>query len=240
MDHPTLLPTLLQIGHTARVCVPTMVEATFGASSRSAIDARLRSWCQAGVRATGMRLEVEGIEHVSPETTYVVMSNHQSNWDIIALYRAFPGPTLRMVAKQEMRSLPLLGRAMRDAEFVFVDRGDSARARDAIQLARRKIEDGVNIWIAPEGTRSKTGKLGPFKKGGFHLALATGAPILPCTLDGTRLVSSPGDLRVRRGAPVSVRFHAPIDPKAFGPERRDALVAAVRASIASGLPPELR
>ncbi len=208
MDHPTLLPTLLQIGHTARVCASTMVDATFGVSSRPAIDARLRSWSDAGARVTGMRLEVEGIEHVSPEATYVVMSNHQSNWDIIALYRAFPGRTLRMIAKQEMRSLPLLGRAMQDAEFIFVDRGDSARARDAIELARRKIEDGVNIWIAPE--------------------------------DGTRHVTPPGDLRVRRGAPVSVRFHPPIDPKAFGPERRDALVAAVRASIASGLPPELR
>ncbi|MCB9616237.1 MAG: 1-acyl-sn-glycerol-3-phosphate acyltransferase [Sandaracinus sp.] len=240
MRRPTVLPTLLQVAHTVRVSAPTVFDAALGRSSRDRVDARLRSWSSAGVRVTGMQVRVRGTEHVAHDRTYVVMSNHQSNWDIIALYHAFPGRTLRMVAKQEMRKLPILGRAMSDAEFVFVDRGDATRARDAIDLARRKIEDGVSVWIAPEGTRSKDGVLGTFKKGGFHLALSTGTTILPCTVDGTRHVSPPGDFRSRTGVPIEVRFHAPIDPKAYGDARREALIADVRAAIASGLPSHLR
>ncbi|MCA9614411.1 MAG: 1-acyl-sn-glycerol-3-phosphate acyltransferase, partial [Myxococcales bacterium] len=112
MRRPTVLPTLLQVAHTVRVSAPTVFDAALGRSSRDRVDARLRSWSSAGVRVTGMQVRVRGTEHVAHDRTYVVMSNHQSNWDIIALYHAFPGRTLRMVAKQEMRKLPILGRAM--------------------------------------------------------------------------------------------------------------------------------
>ena len=236
---PSLAVALRTIATTARVCAPTVVEAALGRLRRETIDARLEHWSRAAVRLADIRLEVEGLEHIDPGQTYVVMSNHQSNYDIFAMYYAFPG-TLRMVAKVEIRQIPLVGPAMEAAEFIFVDRRDNRRARASLDLARELMGSGISVWIAPEGTRSRTGHLGSFKKGGFMLALNAGVPILPATIRGTRYVQPIEQLAVHRRQPVSVRFHEPVDSASFGVERRDELVEVVRERIASGLPPELR
>lgn len=219
---------------TARVCVPTIAEGLSGTMSRSRVDRRLREWARETVRATEAKVVVRGRGRFDPKETFVVMSNHQSNFDIIALYYAYPS-SLRMVAKMEMRRIPLLGRAMDAAEFIFVNRKNNAQAREALGSAEERIQSGISVWIAPEGTRSKTGELGPFKKGGFMLALSTGVRILPCTIMGTRNVAPVGQGTVQLHEPVSVEFHKPIDPADYGLERRDELIEAVRERIASGL-----
>jgi 1-acyl-sn-glycerol-3-phosphate acyltransferase len=145
-----------------------------------------------------------------------------------------------MIAKKEMFRVPFLGPAMAAAEFVNIDRGDNARAREALDIARKRIESGINIWIAPEGTRSEDGRLLPFKTGGFMLALQTGIPILPVTVIGTQDVLPAKRVRVYPGKRVGVRFHAPVDPTSFGTERRDELIEHVRRTIDSGLPRELQ
>ncbi len=225
------------VGTTVGISVPTISAALRGELNRRRVDAMIERWSRKNERLCGMKLEVIGREYARVKTPHVLMSNHQSNWDIIALFRAFP-QTLRMVAKQEMRNLPLLGRAMEDAEFIFVDRGDRERARAAIDLAKDRIKSGVNIWIAPEGTRSKDGTLGRFKKGGFALALDTGAPILPCTVVGTGEVAPVGTLRLRHGLPVRVRFYPPISVSDYSHERRDELLTRVRDVIQDGLEEE--
>lgn len=227
------VPVALAVLETAKVSVPTLVEGLLGVAQRQRIDRRIDDWSRRALAHAATELRVEGREHIPPGETFVVMSNHQSNTDIFVIFRAFPG-TLRMVAKAEMRHLPLLGPAMNAAEFIFVDRRNRDRAREAMAQAADTIRSGVNVWIAPEGTRNAT--LGTFKKGGFMLALETGARILPCTLNGTHEVMPKGSAFMRRNCEVTVRFHPPIDPQTFGYDRRDALVQEVRDAIASGLP----
>ena len=141
-----------------------------------------------------------------------------------------------MIAKKELYAIPIFGRAMRAAEFIEVDRGDHQRAIESMKAAAAKLRSGVNVWIAPEGTRSATGALGPFKKGGFVLALETRTRILPVTIVGTRDVLPLHAMQVRRGQRVDAVFHPPIDPARYGWERRDELVDLVRRAIAGSLP----
>ncbi len=234
----------LVVAETLRICAPTVAEAAVGRLTRAACDRRLQDWSERLVRHAGIELDVHGAEHVGShgaagDETFVVMSNHQSHYDIPVLYRAFPG-RLRMVAKTELYRIPIFGRAVRAAEFIEIDRFDREKSRKSLELAKERLRSGVHVWIAPEGTRSRDGRLRPFKKGGFILALETGTRILPVTIDGTRHVLPPRTARLRAGHRVAVTFHAPVDPAPFGIERRDALVAHVRSAIASALPEELR
>jgi 1-acyl-sn-glycerol-3-phosphate acyltransferase len=230
---------VLAAAETMRISVPTVLDAALGRLRRETIDRRLESWSQRIVREAAVELEVHGAEHARSDETFVVMSNHQSHFDIPILYRVFPG-CMRMVAKTELYRIPIFGTAVRAAEMIEVDRSNHERAKQSIAHARERLASGINVWIAPEGTRSTTGKLGPFKKGGFILALETGARILPITIEGTRHILPPHTARVRAGQHVRVDFHPPIDPAPFGMDRRDALVAEVREAIESALPLELR
>ena len=184
--------------------------------------------------AAKVQLTVRGdVDRTRP---YIVMSNHQSLYDIPVLFEAF-GPQLRMIVKKEISRVPFWGPALRESRFVFVGRASPETARANLLEAQGVLASGLSVWIAPEGTRSKDGQLGPFKMGGFHMALDTGCPILPVTVDGTRNVLPAGAIRTNLDQPVSVVFHAPIDPKEFGPNTkgsRQALAEAVRQAIQGG------
>ncbi|MFI5300431.1 MAG: lysophospholipid acyltransferase family protein [Polyangiales bacterium] len=230
---------LLTCAETFRICAPTIADAMFGDVPRERSTRRLKDWAARVVALTEMDIDVHGLEHVDPNETYVVMSNHRSNYDIFVLFHAFPG-VLRMVAKSELAKIPILSGAMSAAEFVFIERADRARALEAMQIAEARLHSGISVWIAPEGTRSEDGALLSFKKGGFMLALGTKTKILPVTLLGTGAVLPPKEIRVHRGKHVDVRIHAPIDPAEFGVDRRDELMLRVREAMASALPDELR
>lgn len=230
---------LLTCVDTFRTCAPTVLEAMFRRVPREECTRRLREWGERVVRHTGIDVHVHGLEHVNPDVPYVVMSNHQSHYDIFVLFNAFPG-VFRMVSKVELSRVPILGGAMQEAEFIFLDRGDHAHARSALRLAAERVRTGLGVWIAPEGTQSKDGTLLPFKKGGFILAMETGVPILPVTIEGTRHVLPAKTMHVRSGQRVDVTFHPPIDTRDYSHERRDDLIARVRDVIDSGLPPELQ
>lgn len=236
----TLLHLANGIFHTLRICVPTLVESAFGRLTQGTCDARLASWSDALLAYAEVKLEVEGREHLPPGEAFVVMSNHQSHYDIPVLFQALRPMRLRMVAKKELFRIPIWAPAMRVAGFVELSRGDRSAAIESLNSARASIEGGTSIWLAPEGTRSTTGRLGSFKKGGFHLASEAGARILPVTVDGTRHVLPAKGTRVTNGQRVRVVVHAPVAIGAFEEERRDALMAEVRNAIASGLPPEWR
>jgi 1-acyl-sn-glycerol-3-phosphate acyltransferase len=231
---------MLGIAETFRVCAPTLVEAAMGTLTRQTCDDRLDAWSRRLRREAAIDLHVHGRDDIPRDETFVVMSNHQSLFDIPMLFQALRPMTLRMVAKTELYKIPVFGRTLTIAEFVELDRSDKGRARESLALAQRRLKSGINVWIAPEGTRSPTGRLAPFKGGGFKLALDTGARILPVTIEGTRHVMAAKAATVRRGERVDVTIHAPIDPQPFGRERRDQLVALVRKSITSALPEDLR
>lgn len=239
MDLSQLSVPLLTTVETVRVCAPTIVEGMLGRVRREVCDRRLEEWSEVACALARIDLHVHGRENIDRDETYILMSNHQSSYDIFTIMRAFPG-TLRMVSKIEMFRIPVIGAAMYNAEFVPLDRSDKQKAREGLEYAKAKLDSGVNVWIAPEGTRSNDGRLLPFKKGGFVIALQTGHPILPVTVSGSRDVLRSKGYRVFRDQRVDVTFHPPIDPRPYGTARRDELVERVRDTIASALPESMR
>jgi len=231
----TLRHLVHAVVETGRISAPTLFESAFGRLDRAVCDARLEQWSARILERARIELLTAGLEHAPPGEALVVMSNHQSLYDIPVLYRALRRP-LRMVAKNDLFRVPVWGSAMRRAGFVEINRKDRARAIESLSAAARALADGLSIWIAPEGTRSEDGRLGPFKRGGFHLAEDAGARILPVTVIGTQKVLAPHSREVHDGVTVSVVLHPPIDPKEFGPEHRDELMESVRTAIASALP----
>ena len=233
----------MSIGHllhaasvTLRISVPTILEGARGKLTPEICDERLAWWSKELVTRAEIELHVHGRERAERGGTFVVMSNHQSHYDIPVLYQALP-LRLRMVAKSELFKIPIWAQAMRAAGFVELDRSNRERAIESLERAKSALAAGTNIWIAPEGTRSRDGALGPFKHGGFHLASGAGARILPITITGTRDTLPAKGAHVTSGATVHVTVHEPIDPAAFGADAGDSLVEAVRAQIASALPP---
>jgi 1-acyl-sn-glycerol-3-phosphate acyltransferase len=138
------------------------------------------------------------------------MSNHQSHLDIPLLYATLPSPTIRMLGKKELFQIPLWGKGLRAAEFIEVDRSNHVRAMKSIERAAELIRDGVSIFLAPEGTRSQDGHIGPLKKGGFHLAKDTGTPIVPVAIRGTIDIMRRGTKVMHTGKRVEVTIGAPI------------------------------
>src|SRR5689334_17389625 len=169
----------------ARISAPSLVEVARGSLARDHVDERARWFGRRVIELLGIDLIATGAERVPPGRAYVYMSNHQSHLDIPMLYATLPSPTIRMLGKKELFQIPLWGRGLRAAEFIEVDRSNHARAVRSIEHAAELIRDGVSIYLAPEGTRSRDGRIGKLKKGGFHLAKETHTPIVPVAIRGT-------------------------------------------------------
>ena len=188
-------------------------------------------------RLAGIRVQVEGLERVPAHTACIFMSNHVSNLDPPALFPRIPGRTSAFV-KRSLTKVPVFGYGLKLGDFGPVDRdGRVESAMENVAAARRVLEKGLHITTFVEGTRSPDGRLLPFKKGPFYLAMESGAPVVPVTIVGTHHVLPTRRSSIRAGE-VSVVFHPPLDPRQFSD--RDALLAAVRDSIASALPTEYR
>jgi 1-acyl-sn-glycerol-3-phosphate acyltransferase len=224
------------VATTAKISVPTLVEAARGTLDARTCDQRLAEWSRRLLADAKIELTVRGLELAPPGENFVVMSNHQSLYDIPVLFQALQR-RIRMVAKRELFRVPVWGRAMRAAGFIEVDRDNHDRAVESLRRAADAIEGGTDVWISPEGTRSRDGSLQPFRKGGFHLALDANARILPVSIDGTRAVLPAGGSTVHPGAQVRVTVHAPVDSRAYSVDDLEALMERVRAAILAGLPP---
>jgi len=165
------------------------------------------------------------------------MSNHVSNLDPPALISLIPGRTSAFM-KRSLMNLPILGTGFRQGEFIAVDRsGNVSDAKHSVAAAERVLAKGVHITTFVEGTRSPDGRMQPFKKGPFFLAMTAGAPCVPVSIHGTEKLLPKGSLRMKRGT-AHVLFHPPIEPAAFA--AREDLMEAVREAIASGLPEWMR
>jgi 1-acyl-sn-glycerol-3-phosphate acyltransferase len=189
-----------------------------------------------GVRLTGVRVETVGLDKLDPARTYIFMSNHVSNLDPPITIPLIPRRTSVMV-KRELFGYPILGRAMRMGSLVPVDRGNRDAGIESVRVAKQVVQQGLNMTIYVEGKRSFDGKLLPFKKGPFYLAMECGVPVVPVTITGTHSVMPKGRFAIIPGL-VTVIFHSPIEPQDFG--SRDCLMERVRGVIDSGLPQEFR
>ena len=190
----------------------------------------------AGVWLAGIRVETVGLERLAPSRTYIFMSNHASNLDPPIQIPLIPRRTSVMV-KKELFKVPILGSAMRIGELVPVDRGNRDAGIEAVAAAKAVVRKGINMVIYVEGHRSFDGKLLPFKKGPFYLAIECGVPIVPMTIVGTHEAMAKGRLAIKPGV-VRVIFHPAIEPNDFG--SRECLMEKVRALIESGLPEKYR
>ena len=189
-----------------------------------------------GVRITGVKVDVRGRDAFDNQGTYIYMCNHVSNLDPPIVVPLVPKRSSVLV-KKELFRIPLLGKAMRMASFVPVDRSNREAAISSIQRATEVMKSGINITVFPEGTRSADGKLLPFKKGPFHLAMESGVSVVPMTIFGTEKLMPKKTWRIYKGTATLV-FHPPISPADFAD--REALMTAVRQKIASALPPEMQ
>ncbi len=234
----SLALTLVNAYETLGISVPTVIDAILGRVKKDTCDARLASWGKKIVAHARMDVTVIGRENLEHGATYLLMSNHQSHYDIPVLFYVV-GANLRMLGKVELFKIPIFGEAAHQAGFIAVDRSNRAQAMKSLEVAKNTILNGVHVWIAPEGTRSRTGDLLPFKKGGFTLALEAGLPVLPITIQGTKDALHANDFRSAYDAKVRVTISPPIQTRDYREgdlkTRRAALMADVRRAIESGL-----
>lgn len=192
---------------------------------------------QTGMRIGGIRIDVSGRDHLDRRQHYIFMSNHVSNLDPPILLPLLPGRT-SVFLKRSLMKIPVLGYAMRLGDFVPVDRdGRVESAKQSVEQARRVMDSGLHITSFVEGTRSRDGRLLPFKKGPFYLAMETGNPVAPISIWGTESMMRKGSMRITPGT-AHVVFHSPLWPRDYA--TREELMAAVRQSIASSLPEWMR
>ena len=205
-----------------------------GNLTREITNMQLNSWAKQLLELIGANYKVEYNVPIELETgrSYILMSNHQSYYDIPLLYMTIPDKAnLRMIAKKELFRIPLWGRGLKTAEFILIDRSDHEKSIESMEAAKEKMKSGIMIYVAPEGTRSRDGKLGVFKKGGFLLAIQTESIIIPIGLRGTEGAMPPDTWDFSLGQKLEAHVGTPIDTANFSIEERDTLMQEVRTQI---------
>jgi 1-acyl-sn-glycerol-3-phosphate acyltransferase len=186
-------------------------------------------WARLLLRTCGVRVTVSGQENLPRSGSFILMSTHNSHFDIPVLIREVP-KQFRIVAKKSLFKIPIFGWIMSAAGYVSVDRDNRSQAFSSLDKAAEMVREGMPLLIFPEGTRSPDGRLGEFKKGGFMLALKAGAPIIPVVIDGTYHVLPKSTWHVNPG-PVKVVFGKAIDTTEFSYETRALLMETVRRAM---------
>ncbi|MDD5541860.1 MAG: lysophospholipid acyltransferase family protein [Acidobacteriia bacterium] len=185
------------------------------------------------LRLSGGTLSIEGQENLQPRQNYIFMPNHESNVDPVAVFLAIPHD-VKAIAKKEFFRVPLLNMACRLEHFISVDRQNHESAVESVEQAVKQLEAGDSFLIYPEGTRTRTGALGAFRKGGFIAAIRSKVPIVPMTVEGCYEMMRKGEFKIVPGK-ITVTFHKPIDPSHLTLEDRDTLILKVRNAIVAGL-----
>jgi len=181
-----------------------------------------RGWSRLIMRLSGVRVVYEGAEVIDPTRPQIVIANHTSWYDVLALTAFIPGRTV-FVAKKELLSVPLFGRAAAACGHIFIDRQDRSAAIDSLAKAKQRLEDDrPTVIMFPEGTRSRDGTLKSFKKGAFVLAIQAGVDIVPAAISGSRHIMRKGSWKVNPGV-VKVRFGTPIEVAGLAVDDRNGL-----------------
>src|SRR6185312_2681253 len=184
---------------------------------------------QMGFSIVGIRWRVAGKENVPRDRAVVVCANHQSNVDPPVIFRAVH-PRLRVLYKHEIDQIPLLPRAFKMAGFIPIDRRNREAAMRSIEKGADALRAGRSFLIFPEGTRSRTDELLPFKKGGFRMAIKAGAPIVPVAISGGRAAMVKGSFIIRP-VTLTIRIGTPVETVNVRVEDRDELIETVRQQI---------
>jgi len=188
-----------------------------------------------GFRAVGVRFEIEGAEKLDPKKSYVIVANHQSIMDIPALYNYLPG-RLGFLTKEEIKKVPILGVGVGQLGMVYVNRKNRESARKSTEKVKERLREGMSFIVFPEGTRSDDGRIGPFKKGAFHIAFDVGASIVPVTIKNAYQIMPKHGRQIYPGI-VRAYVHSPVNTSDF--KTIEELKDRVAEIVASKLEPEL-
>lgn len=221
--------TYVVFGHTFWASLRILVHGVRTSLSADYVDAKVQRWTQHVFAVSRTGLGRTGHEVLGREAC-VLLSNHVSLLDIPAVCGTYPG-RVRFVAKQELRKIPAFGAAMEASGVVFVDRGDRQRAIEQLEQAKQLLQVGTSLWVAAEGSRSRDGRLHAFKKGGFHVALGLGVPIVPTWIQGTLDVLPADQLASVTDQVVTVSYGTPIPTAGRTVVDLPELMAAVRTEM---------
>lgn len=220
-----LLSSLYTLNTTGR----SVLMRYLGKTNRPWVDKQLQSWANHLIRLVKVNCKVinpYGIEPLPGKAT-IVMCNHSSLYDIPLSFKAFPNHSIRMLSKKELSRIPIVGKGMTAAEFPFIDRKNRNQALRDLEEVRKLLESGIVMWIAPEGTRSKDGKLAAFKKGAFITAIQAQASIIPIAIQGAFDILPARTLQVNINQQAKIRVGKPFDASLYTLETKEELANAV-------------
>lgn len=233
MRKPRLIPSIwtacLVALSTFRTCAQCIIMTRVRRDPKYTLRHARTIWGPSIFNIAGSKLEVSGLEHVDFSNPHIFVMNHESYMDIPAAFMALPC-NIGFIAKKELESVPMFGRTMRESGMIFVDRSNPEKAIASLKAGGALIRSGVNIFAFPEGTRTKSGMIRPFKKGVFMLALEAGVPIVPMGIHGAREVLPHGSFDPDPGL-IKVRIGKPINVSSYDKENKDELIKRVRDSV---------
>jgi 1-acyl-sn-glycerol-3-phosphate acyltransferase len=187
-----------------------LVSPPFFPKRRELQDWTIRTWNASVLKFMGLKIRVQGLENYDPTKACIIASNHQSLLDIPIAYAIFKG-SIRMVAKIELFKVPVFGWGLWISDFIPIHRGERQSAQESLNLIRKRLEQNFQIWMAPEGTRSKDGTLGPFKSGAFRSAIDLKVPLIPFVIYNSGDVNPKGTFKIKAGSTLYVKVLPPVD-----------------------------
>jgi 1-acyl-sn-glycerol-3-phosphate acyltransferase len=225
----------LSIFYTADTCARSIIKRFLGQTNRPWVDKTIHKWVNHILDLIGVKCKVINPYGTEPQLgkATIIMCNHSSLYDIPISFKAFPNHSIRMLAKKELSRIPIMGKGMAAAEFPFIDRKNKHQAVKDLDTARKLLESGIIMWIAPEGTRSKDGKLAPFKKGAFITAIEAKATIIPIGIRGAFDILPARTTQFNINQNAEIHIGKPIDASQYKFEERAQLIEEVHKSISA-------
>lgn len=219
--------------YTAMASLRCICKYYFSTPTRVWSDKTIHHWVDQLLNSVKVKYKVVNPYQVQPEVgkTTILMCNHSSAYDIPLAFKAFPKHSIRMLAKKELSKIPLMGKGMAAAEFPFIDRKNRYQAIKDLAYAKQLMESGIVLWIAPEGTRSKDGKLAPFKKGAFVLAIESQATIIPIGIRGANNILPARTFNINLHQEAEIHIGKPIDTTNFTSDNKEELIQQTYETI---------
>jgi len=186
-------------------------------------------WSKIILWGSGVRVEINGLDAIQKEKTYIYIPNHLSFFDIFALLAYLP-VDFKFILKESLLRIPILGWTMRRAKYISIDRSSPAKAKSTFKQAVDRIKSGASIVIFAEGTRSKNGHLQPLKRGAFYLAIDSGAPIVPVAIKGTYKIMPKGSFKIKKGS-ITIQLGRPISTINYSKKTMPDLIEKVTGCL---------